>query len=76
MQLGTYEDVRAARRLLGDDAFRAALTFNPLVAQKALAYFEGGDLTTLDQGTRPRLVEEARQDLDIPTLPLASTRLD
>jgi hypothetical protein len=29
MQLGTYEDVRAARQLLGDDAFRAALTAAP-----------------------------------------------
>jgi hypothetical protein len=29
MQLGTYEDVRAARRTLGDDAFRAALTAAP-----------------------------------------------
>jgi hypothetical protein len=29
MQLGTLEDVRAARDLLGDDAFRAALRAAP-----------------------------------------------
>jgi len=29
MQLGTLEDVSAARRLLGDDAFRAALRAAP-----------------------------------------------
>ena len=29
MQLGTYEDVRTARRILGDDAFRAALAAAP-----------------------------------------------
>lgn len=29
MQLGTAEDVRAARNLLGDDAFRAALRSAP-----------------------------------------------
>jgi len=29
MQLGTAEDVRAARRLLGDDAFREALRTAP-----------------------------------------------
>ena len=29
MQLGTWDDVRTARRLLGDDAFRAALRAAP-----------------------------------------------
>jgi hypothetical protein len=29
MQLGTYEDMRSARRLLGDDAFRDALRSAP-----------------------------------------------
>jgi hypothetical protein len=29
MQLGTYDDVRTARRILGDDAFRDALTAAP-----------------------------------------------
>jgi hypothetical protein len=29
MQLGTWEDVRAAKRLVGEDAFRAALRAAP-----------------------------------------------
>jgi hypothetical protein len=29
MQLGTYDDTRTARRLFGDDAFRAALRSAP-----------------------------------------------
>jgi hypothetical protein len=50
--------------------------FNPLVAQKALTYFEGGDLDSLDSKARQRLVAEAGRDLTIPSLALASTRLD
>jgi hypothetical protein len=59
----------AARALFGP-------AFNPLVAQKALVYFEGGDLATLSREARQRLVAEAARDLDIPTLPLVSPRLD
>ncbi len=51
-------------------------TFEPLVAQKALAYFEGGDLGTLDEDVRRRLTREATQDLHVVALPLRSTRLD
>ena len=50
--------------------------FNPLVAQKALAYFQGGDLNTLDEPTRALLVREAVVDLDVPALPIISARLD
>jgi hypothetical protein len=64
------EQVLAAARAL----FGAA--FNPLVAQKALCYFEGGDLTSLDQRVRARLIAAASADLEIPDLPLASRRLD
>ena len=59
----------AARALFG-------ATFNPLVAQKALVYFEGGDLATLSQQARQRLVAEAARDIDIPSVSLAAPRLD
>jgi hypothetical protein len=59
----------AARALFGS-------SFNPLVAQKALAYFEGGDLDTLGEAARRRLIVEATQDLQVAPLPLRSTRLD
>jgi hypothetical protein len=50
--------------------------FNPLVAQKALAYFEGGDLDSLDESTRALLVRESIADLDLPSMPILSPRLD
>jgi hypothetical protein len=59
----------AARALYGT-------SFNPLVAQKALAYFEGGDLGTLAEGVRRRLTGEATRDLRVVPLALRSTRLD
>ena len=59
----------SARALFGQ-------AFNPLVAQKALTYFEGGDLATLSHDARQRLVAEAGRDLDIPPLPLMAARLD
>jgi predicted nucleotidyltransferase component of viral defense system len=59
----------AARALFGT-------SFNPLVAQKALTYFEGGDLHTLSEQARRRLIAEATQDLQVAPLPLRSTRLD
>ena len=46
--------------------------FNPLIAQKALAYFQGGDLETLDPATRQVLEREAIADLELPMIPLAS----
>lgn len=59
----------AARALYGN-------TFEPLVAQKALAYFEGGDLDTLDEDVRRLLTREATQDVRVASLPLRSPRLD
>lgn len=50
--------------------------FNPLVAQKALCYFTGGDLDTLPAAVRANLVEAASRALEVPALPLAAARLD
>ena len=63
------EILGAARALFGT-------SFNPLVAQKALAYFEGGDLGTLGDDVRRRLTTEATQDLRVVPLALRSARLD
>ena len=59
----------AARALFGP-------SFNPLVAQKALSYFEGGDLSGLGEDLRRRLIAEATRDLRVVPLALRSTRLD
>jgi hypothetical protein len=59
----------AARALFGP-------SFNPLLAQKALAYFEGGDLDTIGPDVRRRLIEAATDDLTVTALPLRSARLD
>ena len=59
----------AARTLFGP-------SFNPLLAQKALTYFEGGDLSDLGQDVRGRLIAEATRELHVVPLPLRSTRLD
>lgn len=59
----------AARALFGP-------AFNPLVAQKALAWFEGGDLDALGEDTRRRLVAEATRDLHVVPPARRSTRLD
>ena len=67
--LALADILAAARALFGP-------SFNPLVAQKALAYFEGGDLDALGEETRRRLVTEATRDLRIAPPALRSTRLD
>jgi len=59
----------AARALFGP-------AFNPLIAQKTLAYFEGGDLETLPEDTRRLLVAHATRDVDVPALPKRAARLD
>lgn len=59
----------AARTLFGE-------AFNHLVAQKALCYFEGGDLNMLDDHVRQRLQAEAGHDLVVEPLARTSTRLD
>lgn len=50
--------------------------FNPLVAQKALCYFSGGDLDSVPATVREHLVEAASRALEVPVPPLAALRLD
>jgi hypothetical protein len=50
--------------------------FNPLVAQKTLSYFDGGDLDGLPSATKRLLVEHATRELDPRPLPKLSARLD
>jgi predicted nucleotidyltransferase component of viral defense system len=50
--------------------------FNPVLAQKALAYFVGGDLESLDAATRALLLREAVADLTVTPSPIVSTRLE
>ena len=50
--------------------------FNPLVAQKALAYFEGGDLDAVDASVRSLLLAESVRELEVPTIPVLSAQLD
>jgi hypothetical protein len=59
----------AGRALFGD-------AFNPVVARKALTYFVGGDLGTLDNRVRDRLTIAAANDLLLEPTTLASRSLD
>jgi hypothetical protein len=71
LQSGTsLEDMLGAARAL----FGAS--FNPIVARKALCYFEGGDLDALDDGLRARLVSAATTDHEATSISLRSPRLD
>jgi hypothetical protein len=64
------EDVlRGARTLFGD-------AFNPLIAQKTLSWFQGGDLDGVDPASREVLSRAALQDVDLPPMALRSERLD
>lgn len=64
------EDILGSARTL----FGAA--FHPLIAQKTLCYFEGGDLGSLDSGVRNKLLAAAGRDVIPSTLNLRSQRLD
>lgn len=59
----------AARALFGP-------AFNPLIAQKTLAYFEGGDLASLPADVQQLLITHATRDAEAPDLPRRSDRLD
>jgi hypothetical protein len=59
----------AARALFGP-------AFNPLVAQKTLTYFEGGDLASLPAKVKRSLVSHAARDVDVPPMTKLSDRLD
>jgi hypothetical protein len=50
--------------------------FNPLIAQKTLCYFKGGDLESLNDSVRARLVAVAGRDLVPSKLSVRSPRLD
>ena len=63
-------------QILGAASSLFGRTFNHVVAQKALCYFEGGDLVTLEDAARSRLVAAAGHDLAVEPLPLFSQRLD
>lgn len=63
-------------RLLGAARALFGPAFNPLVAQKALAFFEGGDLAGLPAAVRERLTAEATRDLEPEPVSRASDRLD
>jgi hypothetical protein len=54
----------AARALFGP-------AFNPLIAQKTLAYFEGGDLASLPEAVKRTLVAHATERLDSMSVPLS-----
>jgi hypothetical protein len=59
----------AARSLFGP-------AFNPLIAQKTLAYFEGGDLASLPEDVKQALVAQATRDVEVRPLPKLSERLE
>ncbi len=59
----------AARALYGP-------AFSPIVAQKTLAYFEGGDLASVPEDVRRRLVDHATRDVIVEPLPKISERID
>jgi hypothetical protein len=61
--------LRAARTLYGK-------AFNPLIAQKTLGFFEGGDLSSLDLPTRELLMRASLEDVDLPPMAKISDRLD
>jgi hypothetical protein len=66
----SLEDILgSARALFGP-------VFNPLIAQKALCYFEGGDLASLDNTVRDLLLAAAAHDLVPSNLAVRSPRLD
>lgn len=66
----TLEQILGAARALFGGAF------NPLVARKTLAYFEGGDLARLPADAKRMLIASAIHDVDVEPLPKASDRID
>ncbi len=47
-----------------------------LIAQKTLAYFEGGDLASLPEDVKRKLTAHATRDVEVRALPKRSERLD
>lgn len=63
------EILGAARALFGN-------AFNPLIAQKTMSWFEGGDLTKLPAADREILTRAGARDIDVRDVALLSPRLD
>ena len=61
--------------ILGAAAALFGPAFNPITARKALCYFEGGDLATLDPSVRLRLEAAASEDVPQADLRLAAPSL-
>lgn len=66
----------AVEQLLGAARSLFGPAFNPLIARKTLAYFEGGDLANLPDHVKRLLVAQATRDVEIVALPKRSDRLD
>jgi hypothetical protein len=62
--------------ILGSGRALFGKAFNPLIAQKTLCYFKGGDLDSLDADVRNRLLSAAGRDVIPSILSLHSPRLD
>lgn len=62
--------------ILGSARALFGLAFNPLIAQKTLCYFKGGDLESLDANVRDRLLAASGHDVMPSTFSLRSPRLD
>jgi hypothetical protein len=67
--VGLSDILRAARCLFGE-------AFNPLVARKALSWFQGGDFSALDAATRELLAAESMRDVELPAMLKSAERLD
>ncbi|WP_437982542.1 nucleotidyl transferase AbiEii/AbiGii toxin family protein [Sorangium sp. So ce117] len=66
----------AIERVLGSARSLFGPAFNPLIARKTLAYFEGGDLASLPEAVKGLLVEHATSDVEVLPLPKLSERID
>jgi hypothetical protein len=78
-----YLDVAAILRsgvtlaeMLGGASTLFGPAFNPLSAQKTLAYFEAGDLAAVDASTRALLRAEAVRPVEVIPLPRTGDQLD
>ena len=78
-----YQDIAAVLRdgvplpkILGAAMTLYGSSFNPLIAQKTLSWFEGGDLSPILPADRELLVREAARDLEIPVVPRVASHLE
>jgi len=62
--------------ILGSARALFGAAFNPLIARKALTYFEGGDLDTLSAEVKSRLTSAATAGLETFDVPKIAARLD